>query len=119
MNSIRIATYVASNLEERRTNMEMVGEAELDLSMVTHFGVNCSRIFNRKGRFLRWQKYGWVSLDGKSRISCGYYDVQELRRIFTKRRVLHKQTHSMPKYSANGWYVGDRKATDWSYEVIR
>jgi len=95
-----------------------VQDIELESSTITEFGIRCFEVNTAKGRFSKFGKRGFI-IAGGTIYPCAYHFIPQLKRDFFKGKIgkIHRQTHTRTKYNGSGRLVGERKATDWRYEV--
>ena len=91
-------------------------DVEILTSTITEFGITCSALYRKKGGFKKWFKKGYIISDGK-RYICRYQLIADLKTHFKGKLATTKETLSEQKYSAQGHYEGERKATNWEFKI--
>lgn len=84
--------------------------------IITEFGVSCYPVFTKKGHFSKWMKRGYI-IAGSVMYPCAYHFIADIKAHFKGQFVTRKATHVQYKHSPRGFYLGERKATDWAYTI--
>lgn len=105
---ISFITRTASNSIERIT---------IAIKDITDFGVSCQPCYRKNGTFKKWLKFGFIKTK-QARYSCSYHCIAEVKSLMKGQyEVNERHTLSQSKFSSGGYFLGERKATDWIYKV--
>ena len=91
-------------------------EVEFLTSSIVEFGITCHPSYRKDGGFKKWYKQGYI-ISNDVRYKCFESRISDLKEIFKGKFISSKYTMSECKYSPKGRYIGERKATNWKYEI--
>jgi len=106
------------------THTQRLGITEVTIQYkdIELFGIQCYKQYYKNGWFKLWKRGGYIyANDVKYR--CSINTIVEIKKNlkeqFSKGKWITKKfTFTDKKYSPKNIYLGERSATEWSYELI-
>lgn len=85
---------------------------------ITNFGVSYSPCYRKDGTFKKWLKFGFIETNHR-RYACSYHYVQGIKSFSLKGRyqVSEKRKLMEIKISTGGYFLGERTATNWIFQM--